>query len=85
MLFCDNLYAIALSFNPMHLQKVKHIEVDVHFIRERVAKKQLGVQFMSSREQFADILTKGLCAPLFRTHCNNLMLGIPNHDLEGGC
>ncbi|KAM2804328.1 hypothetical protein COP1_045209 [Malus domestica] len=85
VLFCDNLSAIALSFNPVQHQKTKHIEVDVHFVRERIAQKQLAVQFVSSREQFADIFTKGLSAPLFHTHCHNLMLGSSNHDLAGGC
>ncbi|CAN6549657.1 unnamed protein product [Malus baccata var. baccata] len=75
VLFCDNLSAIALSFNPVQHQRTKHIEIDVHFVRERIAKKTLMVQFVSSREQFADILTKGLSAPLFRSHCFNLMLG----------
>ncbi|KAM2192742.1 hypothetical protein ACFX1Q_028395 [Malus domestica] len=85
VLFCDNLSAIALSFNPVQHQKTKHIEVDVHFVRERVSQKQLSVQFVSSQEQFADILTKGLSGPLFRTHCRNLMLGSSPHVLEGGC
>ncbi|KAM1306524.1 hypothetical protein ACFX2H_008899 [Malus domestica] len=58
VLFCDNLSAIALSFNPVQHQKTKHIDVDVHFVRERIAQKQLAVQFVSSREQFADIFTK---------------------------
>ncbi|KAM1001461.1 hypothetical protein ACFX2A_008095 [Malus domestica] len=84
VLFCDNMSAIALSFNPVQHQRTKHIEVDVHFVRERVAKNQLHVQFVSSQEQFADILTKGLSAPLFHTHCNNLMLGSFKHEFEGG-
>ena len=48
ILFYDNLSAIALSFNPVQHQKTKHIEVDVHFVRERVSRKQLLVQFVSS-------------------------------------
>ncbi|KAM0988058.1 hypothetical protein ACFX13_012282 [Malus domestica] len=75
VLFYDNLSAIALSFNPVQHQWTKHIEINVHFVRERVAKKTLLVQFVSSREQFADILTKCLSAPLFHSHCFNLMLG----------
>jgi hypothetical protein len=50
VMFCDNLSAIALSFNPVQHQRTKHIEVDVHFVRERVSQKQLSVQFVSSRE-----------------------------------
>jgi hypothetical protein len=48
ILFYDNLSAIALSFNHVQHQKTKHIEVDVHFVRERVPRKQLLVQFVSS-------------------------------------
>ncbi|KAM2533008.1 hypothetical protein PS1_001548 [Malus domestica] len=85
VLFCDNMSAIALSFNLVQHQRTKHIDVDVHFVRERVAAKKLLVQFVSSSEQFADILTKGLSSPLFKTHCSNLMLGSSHHELEGGC
>ena len=85
VLFCENLSAIALSFNLVQHQKTKHIEVDVHFVRERVSRNQLLVQFVSSQEQFVDILTKGLSASLFRTHCCNLMLGFSKSNLEEGC
>ena len=84
VLFCDNLSAIALSFNPVQHQKTKHIEIDVHFVRERVASNQLCVQFVSSKEQFADILMKGLPAPLFQSHCCNLMLSPSKQEIEGG-
>ncbi|CAN6702167.1 unnamed protein product [Malus baccata var. baccata] len=85
ILLCDNMSAIALSVNPVQHQKTKHIEIDVHFVRERVASKKLLVQFVSSQKQFAYILTKGLNAPLFSTHCSNLMLGLSKPELEGGC
>lgn len=85
ILFCDNMSAIALSCNPVLHQRTKHIEVDIHFVRERVTKKLLQVQFVTSSDQFADILTKGLSAPLFQTHCNKLRLGYSSPELEGGC
>ncbi|KAM1352977.1 hypothetical protein ACFX2H_032514 [Malus domestica] len=42
VLFCDNLSAIALSFNLVKHQQTKHIEIDVHFVRERVSKNKLS-------------------------------------------
>ena len=85
LLLCDNLSTIALSFNPVQHQRTKHIEIDVHFVRERVANNQLLVQFVSSKEQFADIFTKGLGTVLFQFHCNNLMLRLSKQEIEGGC
>ncbi|XP_028095340.1 uncharacterized protein LOC114295309 [Camellia sinensis] len=38
-LWCDNLSAIALSSNPIFHARSKHIEVDCHFVRERIASK----------------------------------------------
>lgn len=84
MLFCDNLSVIALSFNPVQHQRTKHIEIDVHFVRERVSTNQLEVQFVSSQEQFADILTKGLSSSLFLSHVRNLRLGLCKPGIEGG-
>ncbi|CAN6676712.1 unnamed protein product [Malus baccata var. baccata] len=85
VLYCDNISAIALSSNPVFHSRVKHIEIDYHFVRERVIRGDLHVLHVSSKEQFADILTKGLSAPLFQHHCSNLMLGSSKHMIEGGC
>lgn len=85
VLYCDNMSAIALTCNPVLHQRTKHIEVDIHFVRERVNKKLLTVQFVPSAEQYADILTKGLSAPLYQTHCRNLSLAVSAAEFEGGC
>ncbi|KAM1185260.1 hypothetical protein ACFX2G_014887 [Malus domestica] len=66
MIYCDNVSAIALSTNPVFYAKSKHIEIDYHFVRERVTRGDLQVQHVSSTDQSADILTKGLSAPLFQ-------------------
>ncbi|CAN6727335.1 unnamed protein product [Malus baccata var. baccata] len=76
-LHCDNVSAMALATNPVLHSKAKHIEVDCHFVRERVQQGVISLQFVASTTQFADIFTKGLCSPLFTTHCSNLMLGLP--------
>jgi hypothetical protein len=38
--------------------RTKHIEVDYHFIQERVAQKLLDIRFISSGDQVVDGLTK---------------------------
>ena len=57
-LWCDNIGAKYLSANPVFHARTKHIEVDYHFVRERVARKQLEVRIISSDDQVADGFTK---------------------------
>jgi histone deacetylase 1/2 len=74
ILWCDNIGATYLSSNPVFHARTKHIEVDYHFVRERVARKLLRVGFISSKDQLADIFTKPLSLPLFQGCRRNLNL-----------
>ncbi|GKC64185.1 NBS-containing resistance-like protein, partial [Tanacetum coccineum] len=37
LFYCDNVSAVYLSTNPVQHQRTKHIEIDIHFVREYVA------------------------------------------------
>ncbi|KAJ8767200.1 hypothetical protein K2173_013597 [Erythroxylum novogranatense] len=73
-LWCDNLGATYLSANPVFHARTKHIEVDFHFVRERVTQKALEIRFISSKDQVADIFTKPLPIQQFSTIRRNLNL-----------
>ena len=58
-LYCDNKAAICISHNPVQHDKTKHIEVDRHFIKEKIEKGTICMTCIPTREQLADIFTKG--------------------------
>jgi hypothetical protein len=60
--WCDNLGATYLSANPVFHARNKHIEVDYHFFREQVTRKQLNIRFISTKDQLADGFTKAISA-----------------------
>ncbi|CAL2270482.1 unnamed protein product [Prunus armeniaca] len=75
LLHCDNLSALALSSNPIFHSRIKHLDTDFHFVRERVQRGDIHVQYVPTQEQVADVLTKGLYNPVLLQHCSNLKLG----------
>jgi hypothetical protein len=73
-LWCDNLGATYLSVNPVFHACTKHIEIDYHFIRERVAQNRLDIRFISTKDQIADGFTKALPVKGFDEFKRNLNL-----------
>ena len=73
-LWCDNLGAKYLSANPIFHARTKHIEIDFHFVRERVAQKLLDIRFISTADQIADGFTKSLSAAKLQSFRFNLNL-----------
>ncbi|GKD27629.1 ribonuclease H-like domain-containing protein [Tanacetum coccineum] len=65
LVYCDNVSAVYMSVNPVQHQRTKHIEINIHFVRDFVAKGEVRVLHVPSRFPYTDIFTKGLPAALF--------------------
>ena len=83
VLWCDNLGATYLTTNPVFHARTKHIEVDFHFLREKVAMGALDVCFISSNDQIADGFTKPTTRNMLDRLRHNLNLVMVK--IEGEC
>ena len=72
VLWCDNIGATYLTANPLFHARTKHIEINVHFVRDLVSTKALSIRFISSKDQVADTFTKPLPTPKFNLLCDTL-------------
>ncbi|CAL9025768.1 unnamed protein product, partial [Prunus brigantina] len=74
-LHCDNKSAIDIAHNPVQHDRTKHVEVDRHFIKEKIEKKIIRLPFVKSEDQLADILTKAVCSRVFYDSLTKLGIG----------
>jgi hypothetical protein len=65
LVYCDNVSAVYLSTNPVQHQRTKHVEIDLHFVHERVAIRDVRVLHVLTTSQSVDIFTKGLPSSVF--------------------
>ncbi|XP_071727267.1 uncharacterized mitochondrial protein AtMg00810-like [Rutidosis leptorrhynchoides] len=77
LVFCDNVSAIFLSGNPIQHQRTKHIEMDIHIVREKVARGHIRILHVPTRFQIVDIFTKGLPRVVFEDFRNSLSIRLP--------
>ncbi|XP_071739405.1 uncharacterized mitochondrial protein AtMg00810-like [Rutidosis leptorrhynchoides] len=85
VVYCDNVSAAYMSGNPVQHQRTKHIEIDIHFVRDLVTKGHVCVLHVPSRYQYADIFTKGLPAVLFDEFRTILSVRNAPAPTAGGC
>ena len=50
LFWCDNVNALAIATNPVFHARTKHIEVDYHFVREKVLRRDVMLKFISTHD-----------------------------------
>jgi hypothetical protein len=72
LVYCDNISVVYLSNNPVQHQRTKHVEIDLHFVREKVVIGQVRVLHVPMTSQFTDVSTKGLPSSVFEEFQSSL-------------
>lgn len=77
-LHCDNTSAIEIAHNPVQHDRTKHVEIDRHFIKEKLEAGIVAFPFVKSEYQLADILTKGVS----RSALEDSFIKLGMHDIH---
>ncbi|GAA0162993.1 transmembrane signal receptor [Lithospermum erythrorhizon] len=79
-----NMGATYLAINLVLYSRIKHVEIDMCFVREKVASGALCVKYVSTVDQLVDLLTKGLSTSRFELLKSKLNVSSPQFNLRGG-
>ncbi|KAE9235367.1 Retrovirus-related Pol polyprotein from transposon TNT 1-94 [Phytophthora fragariae] len=66
VIYEDNQGAMALAKNVGYQARTKHIDIRYHFIREKVVSTEVELEYVDTKNQLADFMTKGLSSKTLR-------------------
>ena len=73
-LYCGNKAACDIAHNPVQHDRIKHVEVDIFFIKEKLDEKIVKLPKIQSKDQLDDILTKAVSCRVFSKFLGKLGL-----------
>ena len=76
LVYEDNEAAIAVANNPRNHDRMKHIELKVHLVRDAIHDKKIVMTHISGKEQIAHLLTKVLPVKQHEKFTNKLMTSV---------
>ena len=82
-IMCDNQGCIALAKNPTHHSRTKHIDVQHHFIREKLESGEMSLEYCPMEDMVADVLTKALAKDRHQRLAKEMGLREGNYSQSG--